>query len=227
MANEHKIEINKRENTGKKGVKILRREGSIPGIYYSPTSKDSTPIVITKHEYNAAIKSGARIFNISVGNKKQTVLMKSIQYHPITDDILHIDLYGIRMDKPVNIKIVINLLGDPLGVIEEGGLLNQPTNEIEISCLPGDIPEYFEKDISKLKLGESINVGSINLEEKYTLLTSEDMVLASITQPMQEVETVLDEGDESFMDEEGETTTESKDGSSDENTSKEQDTESD
>ena len=87
MANEHQIDINKRNNTGKKGVKQLRREGNIPGVYYSPTSESSTPIFITQGEYNEAVKSGARIFNISVGGKKQTVLFKSIQYHPITEQV--------------------------------------------------------------------------------------------------------------------------------------------
>ena len=66
MANEHKIEVNKRENYGKKGVKQLRREGNIPGVYYSSTSKKSIPIFISHHEYNDALKSGSRIFNISV-----------------------------------------------------------------------------------------------------------------------------------------------------------------
>ena len=70
MANEHKIDIIKRENTGKKGVKQLRREGNIPGVYYSPTSPNSTAIFISQKEYQEAVKSGARIFNISVGDKR-------------------------------------------------------------------------------------------------------------------------------------------------------------
>ena len=131
MANEHQIDINKRTNTGKKSVKQVRREGNIPGVYYSPTSKNSTPIFISQSEYQSAVKSGARIFNISVGGKKQNVLFKSVQYHPVTEQVLHIDFYGIRMDKPVNIKIPVKLTGDSIGVIEEGGVLNQAVNEIE------------------------------------------------------------------------------------------------
>ena len=110
MANEHKVEVNKREITDKKRLKDLRREGKIPGVYYSATSNNSAPIFITMTEFNKAVKSGARIFNISVGGNKQNVLFKSIQYHPVTDQVLHIDLYGINMTKPiVNIITIINI----------------------------------------------------------------------------------------------------------------------
>ena len=184
MAIEHKIDISKRENTGKQAIKQLRKDGNIPGVYYSPSSKESASIFITQGEYHKAVKSGARIFNITVGGKKQTVLFKSVQYHPVTDKVLHIDFYGIKMDKPVNIKISVQLSGNPLGVMEEGGVLNQATNEIEIQCLPADIPDFVETDISKLNLGESINVGSIDLDEKITLVTPNDTVLASVTHAM-------------------------------------------
>ena len=205
MGNEHQIDINKRNNTGKKSVKQLRREGNIPGVYYSPTSERSTSIFITQGDYHEAVKSGARIFNISVGGKKQTVLFKSVQHHPVTEQVLHVDLYGIRMDKPINIKIPIKLIGDPIGIIEEGGVLNQASNEIEIQCLPADIPEFVETDISDLNLGDSISVGIIGLDEKFTLITPKDTVLASVTHAMKEIEPVVEvDEEEAFLDEDGE-----------------------
>ena len=209
MANEHKIDINKRDNTGKKSVKQLRKDNNIPGVYYSPSSKESAPFYISQDEYHEAVKSGARIFNINVDGKKQTVLFKSIQYHPVTEKVLHIDLYGIKMDKPINIKIPIQLTGSPIGVMEEDGVLNQALNEIEIQCLPADIPEFVETDISELNLGDSINVGSIDLDENITLVTSEDTVLASVTHAMKEIEPVVEvDEDELFLDEDGEPITE-------------------
>ena len=204
MANEHKIDINKRESLGKKGVKQLRREGMIPGIYYSPNSESSTPIVISQGDFHEAVKSGARIFNISVGEKKQNVLFKSVQYNPVTDEVLHIDLYGIRMDRAVNIKIPVHLIGDTIGVTEEGGVISQATTEIEITCLPGDIPEFVETDVSGMAIGDAINVGILQLDEKITLITPEDTVLASVTHAMKEIEPVVEEEEEDFMDEEGE-----------------------
>ena len=223
MANEHKIDVNKRDYLGKKGVKQLRKDGNIPGIYYSQNSDISTPISISNYEFQEVLKSGARIFNISVGGKKQNVLFKSVQYHPVTDEILHIDLYGIDMNKPINIAIPINLIGSAIGVTEEGGILNQASNEIEIQCLPADIPEMIELDISELNLGSSMNATNIKLDEKFTLITPEDTVIVSVTQAMQEIEAdTVSQDDELFMDEDGEqagteeTTSESESGKSDE-----------
>ena len=205
MATEHKIEINKRDDLTKKGLKHLRRNGNIPGIYYSTTSKDSIPIFITQKDYQAAIKSGARVFNILVENNKQNVLFKSVQYHPVTEEVVHLDLHGIRMDQAIAIKVILQLKGDAAGVIDEGGILNQPLNEIEIQCLPADIPDFIELDISELGMGDSLNAGDIKLDEKFTLITSEDSVAVSVTQPMKEIEPTIEiEDDEDFLDEDGE-----------------------
>jgi len=205
MANEHKIEINKRDDISSQGLKQLRREGNIPGIYYSAISKTSTPIFITKQDYHLAIKSGARIFNILVENKKQNVLFKSVQYHPITEEVLHLDLFGIRMDQTITIKVALQLIGDAVGVKDEGGILNQPLNEIEIQCLPAEIPDFVELDISALGMGDSLNASDIILDGKFTLVTGEDSVVVSVTQPMKEIEpeVELDEEDV-FLDEDGE-----------------------
>ena len=205
MANEYKIDINKREDITRQGIKKLRKEGNIPGVYYSSSSKESIPIFITQKSLQEAIKSGARIFNISVGEKKQNVLFKSVQYHPVTDEVLHIDLYGVRMDQAITIKIPLYLKGDAIGVKEEGGIVNQPLNEVEIQCLPGDIPDFIEIDITDLSIGDSLNAGDIVLDEKFTLATSEDAVAVSVTPPMQEVEPeIADDEDELFLDDDGE-----------------------
>ena len=205
MANEHKIEINKRDDITPQGLKQLRREGNIPGIYYSASSKESVPIFITQKNYQEAVKSGSRIFNISVGDKKQNVLFKSVQYHPVTEEILHLDLYGIRMDQAITIKVSLQLMGDAIGVVDEGGILNQPLNEIEIQCLPSDIPDFIELDISELGMGDSLNAGDIKLDDKFLLVTSSDSVAVSVTQPMKEIEPVVElDEDEIFLDEDGE-----------------------
>ena len=214
MANEHKIEINKRQETSKKELKKMRKDGNIPGIYYSGGSNESIPIIIAKHDFNLALKSGARIFNIAVGDKKQNVLFKSVQYHPVTDEVIHIDLYGVRMDQAINIKVLIELIGDSIGVKDEGGILNQPLNELEIQCLPGDIPDLIELDISELAMGNSLNASDIKLDEKFSLVTPEDSVIVSVTQPMKEVDpTIETDEDEEFIEgEEGEDSTDQEEG---------------
>ena len=205
MKTEYKIEINKRDDITPQALKQLRRDANIPGIYYSASSKESIPIFITKKDYHLAIKSGARIFNILVENEKQNVLFKSVQYHPVTEEVIHLDLYGVRMDQAITIKVALQLTGDALGVKDEGGILNQPLNEIEIQCLPADIPDFVELDISDLGMGDSLNASDIELDTKFTLITSQDSVAVSVTQPMKEVEPEVEiDEDELFLDEDGE-----------------------
>jgi len=199
-AKEFKLEINKREGSGKKASKQIRREGGIPGVYYSHDSKESISFSMDQKELFEAKKSGAHIFNISVGTKKRNVIFKSVQYHPVTDDILHIDLYGVKMDEKITIKVSIHLTGDAIGVKEEGGVLNSPTSEIEISCFPMDIIGTIDVDVSKLSIGNSMQAVDIQLGDKHTLISSPDTVIASVTHAMREEETPVEEDSDTFMD---------------------------
>lgn len=201
---EFKLEVNKRDSSTKKSRKQVRREGGIPGVYYSQDSKESISFSIDKKDLFEAQKSGAHIFNISVGSKKRNVIFKSVQYHPVTDEILHIDLYGVKMDEKITVKVSVQLTGDAKGVINEGGVLNSPTSEIEIECLPMDIPDSIEIDVTEFSIGDSMQVGEIKLDDIHTLMSSPDAVVASVTHAMREEEPVVEEDDdELFMDEEG------------------------
>ena len=200
MANEFKIEVHKRELSAKKSdMKILRREQKIPGIFYSFDSKESIPLYIDQKTFTEASKSGAKIFNITVGKDKRNVIFKSIQYHPVTDDILHVDLYGVDMKRKVNVKVNINLIGNALGVANEGGVLVQSLNEIDLDCLPADIPDSIDADISELALGQVFKVADLNVPEQLEIKTPEDQTIASVTHAMQE-ETTSEEENEEFMD---------------------------
>ena len=196
MSKEYKLEVEKRTKANKKDLKELRQSGKIPGIYYSYDSKDSLPFLIEKSVINNALKSDANIFAINVGGKNRTVLFKSVQYHPVTEEMIHIDLYGVNMDKPVIVKVPINLVGTPIGVKEEGGILNQTSQEIEIKCLPGDIPNIMDVNIENLSIGDTILAESINLGDSLELISSPDMLIISVTQPMKEVAPELDEESE-------------------------------
>jgi len=197
MAQEFKLDIFKRDNISKSSLKQLRRDGNIPGIFYSYNSKESIPFYMANKTLAEAKKSGARIFNIAVGKNKQTVIFKSVQYHPVTDEVLHIDLYGVDMDQVVAVKVQLKLEGSAAGVLNEGGVLVQSLNEIEIECLPSDIPENIAVDISNLNLGDALKVEEINLEEKFSLKSDSEQVIASVTQAMKEEEAQpdLEEGE--------------------------------
>ena len=193
MSKEYKLEVEKRTKANKKDLKELRKSGKIPGIYYSYDSKESLPFFIEQSVINNAIKSDANIFAINVGGKDRTVLFKSVQYHPVTEQMTHIDLYGVNMDKPVIVKVPINLTGTPIGVKEEGGVLNQVSQEIEVKCLPGDIPNVLDINIDELSIGDTIIAESVKLDEALELISSTDMLIVSVTVPMKEVVTESDE----------------------------------
>tara|TARA_Y100001970_G_scaffold275829_1_gene377580 strand:- start:2468 stop:3151 length:684 start_codon:yes stop_codon:yes gene_type:complete len=196
MSNEFNLNVNKRELVNKGARKRALKEGKIPGIYYSHDSKESLPFYIEKKELANAQKADTQIFNISVGGKDRNVLFKSIQYHPVTDEILHVDLYGIKMDQVVSVSVMINIQGTSKGVVE-GGILVQNLNELELECLPMDIPQSIDIDISHLEMGDSLRSGDVKLDEKLTITTPEDQIIISVTQPMQEEEAVSTSDEES------------------------------
>ena len=206
----HKIEVNKRELSNKKSyVKNLRSMDEIPGIYYSHDSKDSIPFSVTKKVMHDALKSDAQVYQISVGSKARDVIIKSIQYHPISDEMLHIDLYGVKMDQEVTVKVPITIIGQSEGV-KAGGVLNQTLTELDITCLPGNIPQTVEVDITDLNIGDSLRLGQLSLSEGLSVEGDEENLIIAVNEPAQEVST--EETEDVIGDSEG-ASTESEDSS--------------
>ena len=196
MAKQFKLNVEKRELKGTSEVKSLRHQKKIPGVYYS---YDSSNILfqIDESEIRNAINSKANIFSVTVGGNEQNVVFKNVQYHPVTDNIIHIDLYGVDMKQAISIKIPINFVGTPIGVQTGGGVLVTNLNELEISCLPSDIPDNIDVDISAVDLGASLQAGDINLDDKFELITPSDLSIVSVTQAAVEVEVVEEDSDDS------------------------------
>ena len=186
--NGHKIELVKRELSSKKSfVKNIRNQDEIPGIYYSHDSKESIPFSVNKKVMSEAFKADVQVYQISVGSKNRDVIIKSVQYHPITEEMLHIDLYGVKMDQEVTVKVPLEITGQAIG-LTSGGVLNQVLTEIELSCLPGNIPQNISIDITDLDMGDAIRLGQIPDIEGVTLVGDEDNLVISIIQPAKEVE---------------------------------------
>ena len=208
MAKEYKLEVEKRDSTKKSDLKKYRKDGKIPGVYYSYDSKESINFLVSQSEINMALKSDANIFAINVGGENKNVLFKSVQYHPVTEQMIHIDLYGVNMKKAVTVKVPLEMTGDAVGVRDEGGILNQVSQDIEIKCLPMDIPSIIEVDISNLSIGDTILSSQISLGDELELISAEDMLIVSVTLPMKEVEPEveedgLEEGEEGAEGDEG------------------------
>tara|TARA_B100001287_G_C22665296_1_gene522530 strand:+ start:589 stop:1260 length:672 start_codon:yes stop_codon:yes gene_type:complete len=205
MAKEYKLEVQKRESSRKSDLKKYRKEGMIPGVYYSYDSKESISFLVSQSEINNAIKSEANIFAINVGGNNRNVLFKSVQYHPVSEEIIHMDLYGVNMKKTVTVKVGIELTGDSVGIKEQGGVLNQTAQEIEVTCLPSAIPNVIEVDITDLSVGDTLSANEIKLDESLELYSAADMLIVSVTLPTKEVEASSEEAE---ADAEGEGTSE-------------------
>ena len=191
MSREYKLEIEKRQADVK--LKHLRKDGLIPGVYYSHDSNESILFQMQLSELRNAVKSGAAIFQVSVGGNLRNVLFKSVQYHPVTEDVQHIDLYGVDMDAAISIKVPLDIVGECVGVKEDGGVISMPLTELEISCLPSDIPQTITVDITDLRLGQSLQAENLQLDSGLELVTSPDATIASVTHAAVEVEPEVDE----------------------------------
>ena len=133
----------------------------------------------------------------------RNVIFKEVQYHPVTDDILHIDLYGVSLKEKIDIKVHLHIIGIAKGVSVDGGHLTQSLNDIDIKCLPTKIPEFIEVDVEEIGINESLYVKDITPPEDVEITSSEDLVVVSITHGISDsdLETeVVDEEEFTFDD---------------------------
>ena len=193
----YKLDIKDRKANRSKGAKAIRRQGLVPGVlYYS--GEENVNISIDKSILFHAMHSGQRIFEIEQEGENQYTMIKQLQYHPVTDEIIHVDLMRVRRSEKINISVPLVLVGDAIGV-KEGGVLSQSLTQIEISCYPTDVPEQIELNIEKLQLNAALSVADIEIDiEDVEVSTDSSLNIVSITPPAAEevVEDVIDEDEE-------------------------------
>ena len=184
MAQYEKLEILTREQTGSKVAKALRRDGKIPANFYY-AGEDNVSLALDKKVFRQAIHSGHHIFEVDLGGKAQFVMIKEVQYHPVTDEIMHVDLMRVRRDEKITISVPIILEGTAVGV-KEGGILTQNLQTLEISCLPSDVPDHIVVDVSNFDLNYVMNVKEIKVDENIEVITAQDMDILAIVPPKAE-----------------------------------------
>ncbi|MDL1970626.1 MAG: 50S ribosomal protein L25/general stress protein Ctc [Candidatus Desulfofervidaceae bacterium] len=180
-----------REKTGKEVARKLRQQGLIPAILYGP-STSPTPLSISSSLVLKALrveKMGSSFFDLEIEGeppKKVKVLIKDVDVHPVTDEVMHVDFYEIAMDKEVSMEVPIVLTGKPKGV-EKGGILEQNLRELTISCLPHLVPNYIEIDISHLDVGDSLHVADISVPEGVKIEDDPQVPVVTIVAAEEEV----------------------------------------
>ena len=192
-----------REGTGRAKVKDLRDAGFIPAVVYSE-GKISQPLKVS-HSQLVCLVHQHRLENAVINlrikddgkEKTRSCLIKEIQYHPVKEDIIHVDFNEISLTKVIKINVPVVAKGDPIGVKQEGGSLEHILWEIEVECLPVDIPKEIEVDVSNLKIGDSVHVKDITFPPKVKVLNGPETILLSVAAPIkEEVLAVPVEGEE-------------------------------
>lgn len=173
----------KREGLGKKASKQLRKEGLVPCNIYGEAKADGKPlamsfaapmselrkIVYTPHIY---------VINLSIDGENHTAVLKELQFHPVTDALLHVDFYAVNEQKPITIGIPVKLVGLAQGV-RDGGRMNLSIRKINVTAPYKQIPEHLEIDVTKLRIGKSIKVGQLSFDG-LEMATPKDVVVCSI-----------------------------------------------
>lgn len=193
MAQEYeKLDLNQRTDKGKSKARSLRREGMIPGIYYFH-GEANVNLQIDKKKLYHAMSSGQHVFEVEMNGATQYVTIKGIQYHPVTDEVLHIDLMQVNMTEKMNFTIPISLEGEAEGV-KEGGVLSQILTSVEVNCLPTNVPDNILVDVSGMELNSNMTIADIvDVPEDVEILSDLESTIATLAPPKEEEEPVIEE----------------------------------
>jgi large subunit ribosomal protein L25 len=179
-----------RTGQGKQASKHLRKEGLVPGVLYGPGESPSL-LSIDSKEFITLLHSFGRnvVVDLAVGDKKKKVkaFIYEIQHDPISGEIIHVDLKHISLKEKIHVTIPVRLEGIPVGVKNEGGILEHVMHNVEISCLPADIPDSITVDVTELHTGNSIHVKDL-AHEKFEFIAEPDSVVVHVVAPRVVVE---------------------------------------
>ena len=178
-----------RTDTGKNANRRLRSRGLIPGVLYS-TGQEAVALQVSPGEIGTILKSAAgenTLFDLDIGGKRRKVILKEFQREPLRGKLLHADFYEVALDKRLEVKVHIELEGTPIGVKLEGGIVDFVTRELEVECLPADIPEKIVVDISDLHLGKHLRVSDLKVSDKVKVLAEPELVVVHVVLPRAEV----------------------------------------
>lgn len=181
------LEAKKRTQINKASRSALRKNERVPGIFYS---KHNEPIAIEFSErsiHPLVFTSNTSLIELNIeDHDKYDCVIKDVQFDPVTEKIVHIDLLGLKKGEKIQLEVPVQLIGNAVG-IKEGGILQHAMHKLEIECLPSDIPAHLEIDVTALKLGDSIHAADLNFEN-IVILNPPDSMIASVTHPKVEKE---------------------------------------
>ncbi len=187
MAGERiKLEVKERDSCGSKSARRLRRAGFVPGVLYG-RGGEPRPFYVEEREIRRVL-GGAHglhaILDVVVGEQQKAhhAVLKDYQLHPVRSTLVHVDLHEVRLDRPIQAQVTIELVGEAEGV-SQGGLLSQTLREVSVEALPMAMPDRIEHDVAALAIGDSVKVGDLHVPEGATILDDLEATIASVLAP--------------------------------------------
>ena len=174
---------------GKNEARRLRASGRIPAVLYG-AKKQTLALSVDPKQIARILHSETghnTIFELTVGSERAKVMIVDWQYEPVKGSLMHIDMKRIAMDERMKVKVPIKLTGEAAGVKQQGGILEQVQREVEIECLPSDIPTHFTLDVSELVFGKVLRVADLPHDAKFKFLTDANQTVAHVISVKEEV----------------------------------------
>lgn len=177
-----KLKASERKDLTKSGTKKIRKEGLIPGVFYSKTNKPIHIDVVDKEINSLVFTTKTHLISLELeGHDEYECIIKDIQFNPVTDKVIHFDLLGLTKGEKIILEIPLQLVGASIGV-KEGGVIQHVLHKVEVECLPRNIPEHIVVDVSGLKLGDSFHIGDLNYDGIEFMVPKESLIV-QVTHP--------------------------------------------
>jgi large subunit ribosomal protein L25 len=180
------LTVEPRQTLGKEESGRTRRGGRVPGVFYGP-GKQTTLLSLDAREFHLKFAGleGSHLIQLTSSHpdlQDKIAILKEIQRHPVSSDLLHIDLYAVDVNKPLKVMVPLHFLGKAEGVTA-GGILQTLMREISVECLPRDIPEFIEVDVSHLKIHDSVHIGDVPLPKGVQAIFDVNEAVVTVVSP--------------------------------------------
>ena len=186
--NQVSLKARQRTESGKQVAKTLRRDGALPAVVYG-SGEPSTPLTLDYREFEGFLRKTrgeSVVINLEIeGMEDKKALLRDIQRDYLRNQLLHADFQQIRMSDRITTEVSLVMMGEPIGVTRDGGVLDQSLRVVEISCVASEIPEHLEVDISELGMGDTIHISDLSFEN-VEIVTDGEVAVVSVLTPMAE-----------------------------------------
>ena len=178
------IEVERREESGKNSNRRARAAGKIPAVVYG-SGKDSVPILVNRKKVLELLKGRGHenpifLLKLADSGQERHAMVRDLQIDPVSRQVVHIDFQRVEMTQKVRVQVPVEVVGTAYGVKTQGGMLDFVTREVHIECLPGDIPQKIELDVTDLHVNQHLEAKSLKLPEGVTLLDEPERVIVAL-----------------------------------------------